>query len=402
MCGLAGYIGQPKRPKMSYYLMTKLFDFLEFRGTDAAGVWGTETGNNGRVIYHKAPIKSSDFVQSRFWNRIRKVKSNLLLAHARATSRGGGDAINNENNHPFVSSDKRLGIIHNGTLDESNLLENKYEILSETDSEYLLRMYEQGLNATVEDVPDVSNRLDGVKEIWKHIDSGAMAVAIGERHTGGSRSLLLFRNDKRPLWLADLRESLGQIFFFSSPDIWYKAVIDDSKLVEVCQNAKLIEVPPQQVWYFRITPECPTVTPENVLRFKISVEDSNEAFDSKFHLVKTDKLQEIDVITDLDRPPKQKTSFVHHGSSLKTKAITEPSEKQLSEYDLVELMEPNSEKSSAHSTLCKEIIHIIKSIDVGATNICMESSMAENDYSMLMESLLQIKGDLQGTLNLLG
>ena len=63
---------------------------------DAAGVWGTEVGD-GRVIYHKEPIRSSEFIQKDFWNSLRTIKMDLMLVHARATSTGNGHAKSNNN-----------------------------------------------------------------------------------------------------------------------------------------------------------------------------------------------------------------------------------------------------------------------------------------------------------------
>ena len=126
MCGIAGFIGLSKKPKASYEIMTSLFDFLEIRGIDASGVWATEVGDDGRVYYQKESIKSSQFVTKKFWKDLQSVKLNLLIAHARATSKGGGHAFVNSNNHPFVSLDRRIGMVHNGTLDEAAFLNKKY------------------------------------------------------------------------------------------------------------------------------------------------------------------------------------------------------------------------------------------------------------------------------------
>lgn len=202
MCGIAGFIGLSKKPKATYEIMTSLFDFLEFRGTDASGIWATESGKNGRVFYHKEPIKSSQFVNKDFWKKLRKPKINLLLTHARATSRGNGHASTNSNNHPFVSSDKRIGMVHNGTIDEATFLSKKYQCFSETDSEVILRIFEKGMEdkMELEEIPDrISHRLGGIKDIWSTITEGAMAVALGEREDDSQRNLFLFRNDQRPL-----------------------------------------------------------------------------------------------------------------------------------------------------------------------------------------------------------
>jgi len=258
MCGIAGYIGQSKKPKLSFELLTHLFDHLETRGFDASGVWGTESGKNGRVIYHKEPIRSSDFIQKDFWKDLRKVKTNMMLVHARWKSRGNGLAATNANNHPFVSADKRIGMVHNGTLEEYKYLKDRYQILSDTDSEVLLRMFEDGLK----DEDDFDDRLNGIKDIWSVISRGAMAVAFGERVDDDRRFLYLFRNEHRPLWLADLRGLLGQIFFFSSPDIWYRAISGSNELKRVCSGTQnLIEVPTSQIWGMWIDEKHPMIPP---------------------------------------------------------------------------------------------------------------------------------------------
>ena len=66
MCGISGYIGKSKIPDITYDLITSLFEILEIRGIDASGVWGTEFGENSRVIYQKDPVRSSEFIKQDF------------------------------------------------------------------------------------------------------------------------------------------------------------------------------------------------------------------------------------------------------------------------------------------------------------------------------------------------
>ena len=124
MCGLAGYIGVSKNKKISYDLSTALFDHLEARGMDAAGVWGTEP-KDGSIIYHKEPIKSSKFIKTETWENVKKLNPDLLLLHARYTSPGIGHARYNKNNHPFVNADKTVAMIHNGIIQEAYYLKEK-------------------------------------------------------------------------------------------------------------------------------------------------------------------------------------------------------------------------------------------------------------------------------------
>ena len=136
MCGLAGYIGSSKKPKISYGLATALFENLEIRGMDAAGIWGTEQGN-GSIIYHKEPVNSSRFIKNEIWDNVKKLKPDLLLLHARYTSSGVGHARHNKNNHPFVSTDKTVAMVHNGIIQEACCLKEKYEIKNTKNVQHL-------------------------------------------------------------------------------------------------------------------------------------------------------------------------------------------------------------------------------------------------------------------------
>ena len=261
MCGLSGYIGESTDPDLTYELITSLFGNLDIRGLDASGVWATESGENGSVFYHKEPLHARRFIQTTFWQRLANHNINLMLVHARGASKGMGDPKLNKNNHPFASQDYRLALIHNGVIYEANDLKQHYETLSECDSEVLLRIYEaEALKRNC--------WLDGVKEIWSLISQGHMAVAIGERD-GANRTLSLFRNEKRPLWIADLRKYIGQIFFFSCPIIW-EETLEEFSLTHLAQEYPPIELASQEAWYFELSDsleywEYPIITQSKII-----------------------------------------------------------------------------------------------------------------------------------------
>jgi predicted glutamine amidotransferase len=421
MCGIAGYIGQSKKPKLTYELITALFDYLEIRGTDAAGVWGTETGKNGRVIYHKEPIKSSQFIKNSFWKKLRKVKMDMMLVHARATSRGGGHASTNSNNHPFVSDDKKLAMIHNGTLDEATFLKKKYQIRSQTDSEVLLRMYEHGLDESPLEISngpvcfDIAKRMNGIKEIWSLISKGAMAVSFGERIDDHTRYMFLFRNQKRPLWIADLRDVLGQVFFFSSPEIWYRAIASSDVLKKVCSSSeKLIEIPTEQVWCFKVTEEIPSITRNSeYYKFEMDVSKQGDQWKAgELRLVKGPE-EELSVISQLDDEEK----ITRKNDHKKNKQLPVYNQQQHPNYDW-EPDEPNPNDpddyadafcqnlfnagGTEHETTCKQIVDLVNSVEIAANNSVMEGSMSPHEYLELVESLNQTRVDLEGTLALVG
>lgn len=407
MCGIAGYIGQSTKPKITYELITALFDFLEMRGTDASGLWGTETGKKGRVVYHKEPVRSSEFVKGDFWKKMRKFKSDLLLVHARAASKGAGHASTNSNNHPFVSSDCRIGMVHNGHIDEAEFLKQKYQIQSDTDSEYLLRMYEDGLEQdfdAIDGVPDdVANRMTGIKGIWSVVSTGAMAVAIGERLSDDERCLFLFRNEKRPCWVADLRGPLGQVFFFSSPDIWYRAIASNDTLKKMCWGTqKLIELPTSEVWFFKIDKDHPIITEDNFYRMNVDVTNVARNWEQgDWVKIQGPKVQ-LPLISRLDENEEvitnKKPKVIPASNLIKPHSkIFRCDPDQCSEPS--EWEEPVSRND--HDALCDKIRDLAEQINTTATNIVMEGSMSAYDYQQLLESLEQHKCDLEGTLRIL-
>lgn len=401
MCGISGFIGLSKKPKATYEIMTSLFDFLELRGTDASGIWATEAGKDGRVFYHKEPIKSSQFVNKDFWKKIRKPKINLLLAHARATSKGNGHASTNSNNHPFVSSDKRIGMVHNGTIDEATFLSKKYQCFSKTDSEVILRIFEKGMEdkMLLNNIPDrISHRLGGIKDIWSTITEGAMAVALGEREDDSQRNLFLFRNDQRPLWLADLRESLGQVFFFSSPDIWYRAMAVCAEGVKaLVKDQKLIEIPPNEVWVFHVDDSTPSVGQEQFYRFEMEVKDTGKNWNQNdFFEIQAPK-SKISVVTELFSDEglgdEEDTYIENEKSHYKSRKdeIDYCDQPRITDYDL---------GGTEHENLCDEIIKIVQSIKTTTTNSVLEGTVPSHLYQNVLGSLLTTKTDLQGTLYL--
>jgi hypothetical protein len=199
-------------------------------------------------------------------------------------------------------------MVHNGTIEEADYLKNKYETVSETDSECLLRIFEHGIEKdfTIDSVPeDIAKKIGGIKDIWSYISSGAMAVALGERVDDYNKNLFLFRNEKRPLWLADLRDMLGQIFFFSSPDIWYSAIGNNQNLKKQCwSTSKLIEIPSHEIWCLNIDYNSPTAVEDRIYRFKVEAKPTGIEFSKgDFKSIKPSQIK-LSVITDLDENEK--------------------------------------------------------------------------------------------------
>ena len=283
---------------MTYQIISKLLEKSEIRGIDATGYWGVEKGSDGCIFYHKEPARSSIFVKKNHWKSLEKYDLNLLLVHARGASKGVGEPLHNQNNHPFTNADRSFAMIHNGRVDDCEYhgLKQKYEVLSNCDSEILLRVAEHAKNDNPEDLT-CARRLDGIKEVFSVINQGHMAVALGER-VRENRYLWLFRNPHRPLWLVDLRDSLGQIMFFSEPSIWEESISECSLAKNNLKSQKLLEIPDHQIWCFQVSDIKKHV--ENVEKYEVLKSSINPwVFDGVECPLKCSK-KTYRVVSDLD------------------------------------------------------------------------------------------------------
>jgi len=273
MCGIVGFIGKPTDNQACFDLTTSLLVRTELRGDDASGYWATNDRNDkeGRVFFSKEPKKSSLFVKGEPWEAWENKDINLLISHCRRSSTKGSEN-KNRNNHPFVSKDSLSALVHNGNVPEFDVLRDKYDVMSDCDSEILLRIMERGyqypteflksqlggLKSTSdklikdckdEEIPEWSHKVLGLMDIFARINYGAMAVAIGERWADDTRALWLFRDRDRPLHVIDMRETLGQIYVVSDKRIFrdgVEAVTGLKRFVKA--NTPILEFPAMYIW----------------------------------------------------------------------------------------------------------------------------------------------------------
>lgn len=252
-----------------------MFQNLEIRGKDASGFWGVQ--NEGSILYHKEPTKSSVFVNKSIWKEIKNINPNILLCHAREASTGSGLPCDNKNNHPFVNEDLSIALIHNGRVPSNayKILKNKYQVHTICDSEILLRIFQGGLickeNEFSNEKEEIRSRLLGIRDIWSKAYDSHMSVAIGEI-ANKERRLWLFRNEHRPSYFIDLREQLGQVFFASTPEIWQNSINSLSLGFHLAE-----EIPPEEVILFETNGDSIDIS-----RFEVKIEGiqkwSNDGF----------------------------------------------------------------------------------------------------------------------------
>lgn len=317
------------------------------------------------------------------WKALAKHNPSLLLVHARGASKGvGGPSINN-NNHPFTSVDKSVGLVHNGRVDDSEYhsLKEKYDVTSQCDSEILLRVFEGGECYSAKELQeslgeiDMPHRMAGCRDIFSFINRGHMAVAIGERGVDGERMLWLFRNQHRPLWVVDMRESLGQVFFVSEPSIWENAVEECSGAKNLCKNQKLIELPTEEIWFFKTTVNIPC--PKTVERFEVCKEGrSSWKFDGK-KISLFQKNRSFQVITKLDEYDNILLEHQNKKSNMS----------EIFEWDEFSVDDLNQK--------CKELVDLVVEIRSNAEYAILNQNITRQDFEQLLAKLDQQMFDLE-------
>jgi glutamine---fructose-6-phosphate transaminase (isomerizing) len=135
MCGIVAYIGQQE----ALGIILKGLKRLEYRGYDSAGV--ALLNEDGLSIYKKKGKVSE--LENHLLS-IKNLKSTIGIGHTRWATHG---EPNDVNAHPHYSSSERFAMIHNGIIENYNVLKtdliNKgYTFQSETDSEVFIKFIE--------------------------------------------------------------------------------------------------------------------------------------------------------------------------------------------------------------------------------------------------------------------
>lgn len=210
MSGIIGFVGQVPEGMwgQTHDLLRGLFLASEHRGHDATGYVAhavpPDSPSRTTTVTAKAPDKASEFVsRNAGFRRLAHRRCTSFFGHVRAATHGDPLAAGNVNNHPFVSADRHLYLVHNGVVSNHEEVADKFalNLTSDCDSEVLLRL--------VEAYPQPSQ---GLTECLREV-RGSMAVAVYDEQQD---LVWLARNGGRPLWLARLHKDRRR--FFASTD----------------------------------------------------------------------------------------------------------------------------------------------------------------------------------------
>ncbi|MBM7655722.1 glutamine--fructose-6-phosphate transaminase (isomerizing) [Neobacillus cucumis] len=140
MCGIVGYIGNND----SKEILLKGLEKLEYRGYDSAGI-AVKNENGIHVFKEKGRIADLREIVDK------DVKGNMGIGHTRWATHGVPSKVNS---HPHQSASGRFTLVHNGVIENYDLLKREYltnvTFRSETDTEVVVQLIELFVNEGLE------------------------------------------------------------------------------------------------------------------------------------------------------------------------------------------------------------------------------------------------------------
>lgn len=167
MCGIVGYVGDNN----VYDILIKGLHRLEYRGYDSAGIALSEPSGKINIYKSRGKVENlEDFCKDK------NLTATCGIAHTRWATHGEPSDCNA---HPHFSEDGNLALVHNGTIEnyqvlKDALIEQGCTFHSETDTEVLVQLIEYiklKNNCTL---------IDAVREALKQV-IGAYAIALIEK-----------------------------------------------------------------------------------------------------------------------------------------------------------------------------------------------------------------------------
>lgn len=216
MCGIVAYLGEQE----AFPILIEGLKRLEYRGYDSAGI----SLLNGDIHTFKKKGKVSELEK---FDKANKIKSTIGIGHTRWATHGKPDDINA---HPHASGNDRLSLVHNGIIENYNVLkkwlqEKGHTFRSETDTEVLVHLIEEIQNTNQIDLESA------VRAALKKV-VGAYAIVVMDKNDPG---LLVGARKSSPLVVG-----IGEDEFFlasdATPIIKYTnriIYLDDDEIVSI-------------------------------------------------------------------------------------------------------------------------------------------------------------------------
>ncbi len=206
MCGIFGYVS--KTPRTAKETLESL-RVLEYRGYDS---WGVTVRSNKTFLVEKASGKIGSSI-------VTLPDSTISLGHTRWATHGG---VTKENSHPHLSCDNSLSLVHNGIVENYQLLvknlSKSHHFRSQTDTEVIIHMIEEEVGS--------HTLKDAVRKVFSKLE-GLNAIAVGS----GNGEIVVAKNGS-PLVLGE-----GEDVFYLSSDA--TAILPHTKRVIFLDDGQL-------------------------------------------------------------------------------------------------------------------------------------------------------------------
>lgn len=168
MCGIVGYLGK----RNAYKILIQGLHRLEYRGYDSSGVAMISDSSELNIYKSKGKVEALEHYANN-----KDLSGSIGIAHTRWATHGEPNDINA---HPHYSQSQSLALVHNGTIENYNVLKEAlvaqgYEFVSETDTEVAVQL--------IEYIKTKNNcsLFEAVREATHQI-VGAYAIAVIDRN----------------------------------------------------------------------------------------------------------------------------------------------------------------------------------------------------------------------------
>ena len=143
MCGIIGYVGENKALPVLLQGLAR----LEYRGYDSAGVGII---SNGKIVVRKRKGKMQELTVTLSKSSLKS--GTVGISHNRWATHG---APSNKNAHPHTDCHNRLALVHNGIIEnyellKSRLLKEGHLFRSDTDTEVIVHLIEKAYKGNLE------------------------------------------------------------------------------------------------------------------------------------------------------------------------------------------------------------------------------------------------------------
>jgi glucosamine--fructose-6-phosphate aminotransferase (isomerizing) len=244
MCGIFGCALKTGKAAPIIHSTLKL---LEYRGYDSVGI---ATVSNGKLFVKKDAGKI-DAVHEKL--NLNDLPGKIGIGHTRWATHGAPLKVNA---HPHIDCDGRLAIIHNGIIENfdvlrKELVERGHRFVSKTDTEVIAHLIEDNMKNGLK-------LIDAFKAALKRVE-GSYAILCIEAKSGGK---ILCARKESPLVLG-----VSRIGIFASSDI--PALLPQTRRIVEIKNGEIVTLTPTSFEIHKLSDGTPVKRETHTVDWKV-------------------------------------------------------------------------------------------------------------------------------------